>query len=138
MLIHSAAGGVGLAAIQIAKMIGAEIFATCGSPEKRKFLIEKHGIPDSHIFSSRDTSFSDELLTLTKRRGADVVLNSLTGDLLQESWRCIAKFGRFVEIGKRDMIYSAKLCMREFLRCTSFTAMDLGELWLEREPLLLQ
>ena len=119
-------------------MIGAEIFATCGSPEKRKFLIEEHGIPDNHIFSSRDTSFGDGILTLTKGRGVDVILNSLTGDLLQETWRCIAKFGRFVEIGKRDLLNSAKLCMRGFLRCTSFTTMDLGELWFERQPLLLQ
>lgn len=130
--------GVGLATIQIARIRGAEIFATCGSPEKRKFFIEEHGILYNHIFSSRDTSFGDGLLTLTKGRGVDVVLNSLTGDLPQETWRCIAKFGRFIEIGKRDFLNGAKFSMRGFLRCTSFTAMDLEEFWIERQPLLLQ
>lgn len=117
-------------------MIGAEIFATCGSPEKRKFLTEEHGIPDDHIFSSRDTSFSNGIMTLTKGRGVDVILNSLTGDLLHETWRCIATFGRFVEIGKRDVLAQGKLSMRWFLRSTSFSSMDLGELWLEKHPLL--
>lgn len=75
---------------------------------------------------------------MTKGKGVDVILNSLSGDLLQESWRCIGKFGRFIEIGKREMLLAAKISMRWFLRSSSFTAVDLGELWLEKHPLLTQ
>jgi hypothetical protein len=77
VLIHSAAGGVGQAAIQLAQFIGAEIFATVSSEKKKKFLVEKCGIKESHIFNSRDYSFADGILRLTNQRGVDVVLNSL-------------------------------------------------------------
>ncbi|KAG9237170.1 reducing type I polyketide synthase 10 [Amylocarpus encephaloides] len=134
VLIHSAAGGLGLAALQIARLAGAEIFATVGTQEKRQFLIEKFGLKDDHIFSSRDSSFLSGILAATEGRGVDVVLNSLTGDLLHDSWRACAEFGRFVEVGKRDIVDGGKLDMAVFERGVTFTAFDLSNLfWSENE-----
>ncbi|KAG8157511.1 hypothetical protein KVR01_012553 [Diaporthe batatas] len=122
VLIHAAAGGVGQAAIMVAKHLGAEIFATVGTSEKRQMIRERYGIPDDHIFSSRDASFSAGVLAATGSRGVDVVLNSLAGPLLQESFNVLAPFGHFVEIGKRDLEINSYLEMRPFSRQVSFSA----------------
>ena len=104
VLIHSAAGGVGLASIQLAQWIGAEIFVTVGTEDKRQFLHEHHNIPFERMFSSRSTDFAREIMAATDDRGIDVILNSLTGELLDESWRICADGGKMVEIGKRDIV----------------------------------
>jgi acyl transferase domain-containing protein/NADPH:quinone reductase-like Zn-dependent oxidoreductase len=132
VLIHAASGGVGQAAIILAKSVGAEIFATVGSPEKRKFIRETYGIPDSHIFNSRDTSFAVDVMAATKGRGVDVLLNSLAGEILQESWNVMATLGRFVEIGKRDIQSNKRLEMENFGRAISFMAVDLIHLGMYR------
>lgn len=124
-LIHAAAGGVGQAAIQIAKSQDAEIFATVSSEEKRDLLINVYGIPKDHIFSSRDLSFAKGVKRMTQDRGIDVILNSLSGEALRRSWDCIAPFGRFVEIGSRDVFANANLNMGPFARSATFTAVDL-------------
>jgi len=111
-----------------------QIYATCGSPEKRQVLIQEHGIPDDHIFSSRDTSFREGLMASTNGRGVDIILNSLSGDLLHESLRCLAPFGRFLEIGKRDILLSGRIDLRWLLRNVHFVTMDLSELWVSRHP----
>jgi NADPH:quinone reductase-like Zn-dependent oxidoreductase/ubiquinone/menaquinone biosynthesis C-methylase UbiE len=128
VLIHAATGGVGQAAIVLAKLRGAEIFATVGTKEKRDFLVSKYGIAPDHIFSSRDTSFGPAVLAMTDGQGVDVVLNSLAGPLLQESFNCVAPFGRFVEIGKRDLEINSSLEMGAFNRAVSFFHMDLLQL----------
>ncbi|KAJ5382317.1 hypothetical protein N7517_000228 [Penicillium concentricum] len=128
ILIHAAAGGVGQAAISLAKHIGAEIFVTVGSPKKRDFVHNTYGIPIDHIYSSRDTSFAQGIMSITNSRGVDVILNSLSGKLLQASWDCIAILGRFVEIGKRDIQQNRQLEMENFGRSVSFCAMDLVHL----------
>ncbi|KAF4556508.1 Highly reducing polyketide synthase azaB-like protein [Elsinoe fawcettii] len=125
ILIHAAAGGVGQAAIALAKLRNARIFATVGSTEKRQFLVDHHDIPESQIFSSRDASFVDGVLRATNGKGVDVILNSLSGTLLQETWRCIAELGRFVEIGKKDLEQSKYLDMNPFVKAASFTAVDM-------------
>ncbi|KUI61191.1 Lovastatin diketide synthase LovF [Cytospora mali] len=125
ILIHAAAGGVGLAAIQIAQLIGAEIYCTVGSQTKRDYLKDNYHIPDSHIFNSRDSSFLPDVLRATNQRGVDVVLNSLSGDLLTASWRCVAEFGTMVEIGKRDFQRRAKLPMEAFEANRTFTGLEL-------------
>ncbi|KAK3946253.1 reducing type I polyketide synthase [Diplogelasinospora grovesii] len=125
VLIHSAAGGVGQAAVMLAKLAGAEIFATAGSAAKRAFISEQYGIPEDHVFSSRDGSFARKIRQSTGGKGVDVVLNSLAGQLLHETWSCIAPFGRFVEIGKRDFEQNNNLQMSPFTRATSFFAVDL-------------
>ena len=92
ILIHSGAGGTGQAAIQIAQIIGLEIFVTVGSGEKKQLLIDTYKIPESHILYSRDLSFAQGIKRLTKR-GVDIVLNSLAGEGLVASWECIAPYG---------------------------------------------
>ncbi|KAI1176523.1 hypothetical protein F4777DRAFT_587930 [Nemania sp. FL0916] len=126
VLIHSATGGVGLAAVQIAKMVGAEIFATVGTPAKREFLQREYGIQDSHIFSSRDTSFAAGIMAATNNRGVDVALNSLVRELLAASWSVMANNGRHVEIGRTDIMEFGILDLNVFKRNTTFTAFDFG------------
>ncbi|EGE80204.2 polyketide synthase, variant 2 [Blastomyces dermatitidis ATCC 18188] len=125
ILIHSAAGGVGQAAIQYAQEIGAEIFATVSSVEKMEFLKKEYGILEDHIFSSRDTSFVQGIMRMTKNSGVDLVLNSLSQEALRKSFECVAPFGRFIEIGKKDLQAGGKLDMTPFLQNISFTGVDL-------------
>lgn len=125
ILIHSAAGGVGLAAITIAQYLKAEIYVTVGSEEKREFLAKNFGIPRDRMFSSRDISFAEDVMRATGGRGVDVLLNSLAGPLLQASWDCVAKLGRFIELGKQDSQGNKSLGMRNFSNSTSYIAMDL-------------
>ncbi|KAJ5887882.1 type I iterative PKS [Penicillium taxi] len=131
VLIHSACGGVGLAAIQVCRMIGAEIYVTVGTNEKVRYLTNVIKIPACRIFDSRSTSFLQGVLRETNGRGVDLVLNSLAGELLHASWRCVAKFGKMVEIGKRDFLGHGKLDMRAFLEHRSFCGVDLRMLSLE-------
>ncbi|KAI1203321.1 hypothetical protein F5X97DRAFT_330342 [Nemania serpens] len=126
VLIHSATGGVGLAAVQIAKMVGAEIFATVGTPAKREFLKSEYGIDDSHIFSSRDTSFAAGIMAATNGRGIDVSLNSLVRELLAASWSVMANNGRHIEIGRTDIMEFGILDLNVFKRNTTFSAFDFG------------
>ncbi|KAL8724488.1 MAG: hypothetical protein Q9166_007922 [cf. Caloplaca sp. 2 TL-2023] len=132
VLIHSAAGGVGQLAIQMGQRIGAIIYVTVGTDEKKRFLMEKYNIPEDHILSSRNTSFAQGIMRLTCNRGADVVLNSLSGELLTASWDCIASFGRFVEIGKKDIHSHASLPMFPFRKNVSFGAVDLDHMHIEK------
>lgn len=105
VLIHSAAGGVGLAAVQLAQRAGAVIFGTAGTEEKRRYLAS---IGVQHVMDSRATTFAEEILQATGGRGVDVVLNSLSGDAVESSIRALAPDGRFVEIGKRDIWSDAR------------------------------
>jgi acyl transferase domain-containing protein/NADPH:quinone reductase-like Zn-dependent oxidoreductase len=100
VLIHAAAGGVGLAAIQVARSAGAEIFATAGSDSKRDYL---RSLGIQHIMDSRSTAFAQQIMQATAGRGVDVVLNSLIGDAIPKSFEVLAPGGRFVELGKRDV-----------------------------------
>ncbi|MBN1489666.1 MAG: SDR family NAD(P)-dependent oxidoreductase [Phycisphaerae bacterium] len=106
VLIHAAAGGVGLAAVQLARHAGAEIYATAGSPRKRRFL-KSLGI--QHVMDSRSLDFADEIMRLTNRRGVDIVLNSLAGEFITRSMAVLAPNGRFVEIGKADIWDEARI-----------------------------
>ncbi|KAH8903179.1 polyketide synthase [Coniochaeta sp. PMI_546] len=132
ILIHAASGGVGQAAIQLAQMIGADIYATVGTAEKKQLLIDTYSIPEEHIFFSRNTDFGQTVRAATGGRGVDVVINSLAGDLLRESWDCLAPFGRFVEIGKRDIISNTRLEMAKFEHNCTFSSVDLTLVSAER------
>jgi acyl transferase domain-containing protein/NADPH:quinone reductase-like Zn-dependent oxidoreductase/SAM-dependent methyltransferase len=101
VLIHAAAGGVGMAAVQLAQRAGAEIFATAGSPEKRAFL-KSLGV--QHVMDSRSLDFADEIMRITGERGVDVVLNSLAGEFIPKSLSVLADGGRFLEIGKSGLL----------------------------------
>ncbi|KAK8033522.1 polyketide synthase [Apiospora marii] len=126
VLIHSAAGGVGLAAIQLAQYKKADVFVTVGTEDKRKFLSANFGIPANRMFSSRSTQFAQEIMIETDGRGVDVILNSLTGELLDASWRIMADGGNMIEIGKRDIVDRNTLAMEPFDRNCSFRAIDLS------------
>ncbi|KAI1348370.1 reducing type I polyketide synthase [Xylaria sp. FL0043] len=126
VLIHSATGGVGISAIQLCQYIGAEVFATVGTQEKRDFLKTHYGIPDENIFNSRNSQFAQKILEQTDGYGVDIILNSLAGDLLDESWRIIATGGTMVEIGKKDILDRNVLSMEPFNRNASFKALDLS------------
>jgi acyl transferase domain-containing protein/NAD(P)-dependent dehydrogenase (short-subunit alcohol dehydrogenase family)/acyl carrier protein len=129
VLIHAGAGGVGLAAIQIAKAVGAEIFATAGSDEKRDFLRD---IGVHHVMNSRTLEFADEIDRITEGRGVDVVLNSLPGDAIDASLKSLAAYGRFVEIGKIDIYADRPLGLSPFQDNLSYTAVDLDRLFRQR------
>ncbi len=132
VLIHSAAGGVGLAAVQLARHLGAEIFATAGSREKRAYLAAM-GI--KHVMDSRSLAFAGEVISATGGRGLDVVLNSLAGEFLVKSLALLRPTGRFVELGKVDFYENTRLGLGPFSRGLSFLGVDLGFL-LESEPQL--
>ena len=101
VLVHAATGGVGMAAVQIARHLGAEVFATA-SPAKHDAL-RQMGLDDAHIASSRDAEFADRMLRATGGAGVDMVLNSLAGELVDASLRVLSKGGRFIELGKTDV-----------------------------------
>ncbi|KAI1817704.1 acyl transferase/acyl hydrolase/lysophospholipase [Poronia punctata] len=132
VLIHSACGGVGIAAIQLCQSLGATVYATVGNQEKIKFLQDNFNIPRAHIFNSRDASFLHRLMEQTGGRGVDVVLNSLAGDLLHASWQCVAKFGKMIEIGKKDMIGGGHLRMEAFEANRSFFGVQLSKICANR------
>ena len=136
VLIHAAAGGVGQAAIILAQMLGADIMVTVGSAEKKDYLMKQYGIPEERIFFSRDTSFAAQVQAATGARGVDVVLNSLAGDSLLATWQCLASFGRFVEIGKRDIVTNTRLEMGQFAKNVTFSSVDLVVVLAERPKLM--
>jgi NADPH:quinone reductase-like Zn-dependent oxidoreductase/malonyl CoA-acyl carrier protein transacylase/ubiquinone/menaquinone biosynthesis C-methylase UbiE len=125
VLIHSASGGTGQVALQVAQMVGAEVFATVGYESKKQLLMDEYNIPADHIFYSRDTSFAQGIMRITDGYGVDVVLNSLVGESLRASWDCIAPYGRMIEIGKAEINANASLPMASFAKNTLFAGVDL-------------
>lgn len=133
VLIHAAAGGVGQAAVQLALYMGLVVYVTVGTEDKRQLIMDQYGIPGEHIFNSRDTSFAKGISRVTNNRGVDCVLNSLSSEFLRVSFGCLATFGRFIEIGLRDISDNMRLDMRPFRKSTTFTFCDLHTL-LEEDP----
>lgn len=125
LLIHGAAGGLGMAAIQIARHLGAEVFATAGSDEKRDFL-SLSGV--THVYNSRDCSFVNEILADTKGEGIDVVINSLAGEAMRQSIALLRPFGRFLELGKRDFVENTSLGLKPFKENISYFAIDADQM----------
>lgn len=135
ILIHSAAGGVGMAAVQIAQWIGAEIFATAGNDEKREFL---RSLGIQQVMDSRSLTFADEVMKCTKGKGVNVVLNSLGGEFIPKSLGVLGRYGRFLEIGQRDILNNSQLGLQPFEKRLSFFAIQVepelpnfSELWRE-------
>lgn len=121
ILIHSASGGVGLAAVQIAQWIGAEIFATAGNPEKREFL---HSLGIKYVMNSRSYDFADDVIKHTEGQGVDLVLNSLGGEFIPKSLSTLAPYGRFLELGRRDILNNNQLSLLPFEKNLSFFAVN--------------
>ncbi|XP_038061904.1 hybrid PKS-NRPS synthetase pytA-like [Patiria miniata] len=126
VLIHSACGGVGLAAIQIAKMVGAEIIATAGTKEKRKYLQDTLGL--TYVTDSRSDQFYTDVMRWTGGQGVDVILNSLAGKLLHKGFALLKPEGRFCEIGKRDILQNSTLQMSPLMNNVSFLSCQIDAL----------
>ena len=122
VLIHSATGGVGLAAVSIAKMIGARIYTTAGSAAKRELL---SGFGVEYVGDSRSVEFAEEILDATDGHGVDVILNSLSGEAIRRGVQILAPGGRFVELGKRDVYADAQLGLASLAKSASFAVVDL-------------
>ncbi len=129
VLIHAGAGGVGLAAIQIAQHLGAEVFASAGSDAKRDFL---RSLGIRHVYSSRSVAFADEILQATERQGVDVVLNSLPGEAITKSLSILRAYGRFLEIGKTDIYQNRMIGLLPFQDNLSYFAIDLDRMLRQR------
>jgi NAD(P)-dependent dehydrogenase (short-subunit alcohol dehydrogenase family)/acyl carrier protein len=140
ILVHAAAGSTGQMAVKIAKMLGAEVYVTVGSEEKRLLVTDLQGlgIPESHVFYSRDTSFAKGIMRATAGYGVDVVLNSLSGRGLRATFECMAPYGRFVDIGKSDIMANSSLPMASFARNISFASADLHYIVLTNAKLTRQ
>jgi acyl transferase domain-containing protein/NADPH:quinone reductase-like Zn-dependent oxidoreductase/NADP-dependent 3-hydroxy acid dehydrogenase YdfG/acyl carrier protein len=132
ILIHGAAGGVGIAAIQFAKYRGAEIFATAGSDEKRDVV---RMLGADHVMDSRSLAFADEILARTDGQGVDVVLNSLAGEAINRNLRVLRPFGRFLELGKRDYYENTRIGLRPFRNNIAYFGIDADQLMAERPEL---
>ncbi|MCJ1389265.1 hypothetical protein MMC18_002121 [Xylographa bjoerkii] len=143
VLIHSGAGGLGQALIQVAKYLGLEIFVTVGSEAKKKLLMDEYNVQGDHVFSSRTLSFSQGIKRMTRGRGVDVVVNTLSGEGLRTSWECIAPsgntpcfhkagsttsnfelLGRFIEAGLKDILSHGSLPMFQFAKNAMFASVD--------------
>ncbi|HXZ17474.1 MAG TPA: SDR family NAD(P)-dependent oxidoreductase [Roseiarcus sp.] len=124
-LVHGGAGGVGLAALQIAQWRGARVLATAGSAEKRA-LLRALGAEDA--FDSRSGAFVDAVMRATDGRGVSVVLNSLAGEAMERSFGLLQPFGRFVELGKRDYVADTPVGLRPFRRNLTYFGVDLDQL----------
>jgi phthiocerol/phenolphthiocerol synthesis type-I polyketide synthase C len=135
ILIHGAAGGVGLAAVQYALWVGAEIFASAGSVEKREFL---RRIGADHVVDSRSLAFADDIREITHGEGIDVVLNSVAGDAIHKGLSILRPYGRFVELGKRDFYSNSKLGLQPFCNNIQFFGVDLDRLLVDRPALSKQ
>jgi phthiocerol/phenolphthiocerol synthesis type-I polyketide synthase C len=135
VLIHGAAGGVGVAAIQVAKWCGAEVFATAGSDEKRNFV---RMLGAEHVFDSRSLAFAEQIHKATEGRGVDVVLNSLAGEAINRNFRVLKPFGRFLELGKRDFYENTRVGLRPFRNNISYFGIDADQLMSERPELTQQ
>jgi len=125
VLVHGGAGGVGLAALQIARSRGARVFATAGTPAKRSLL---RLLGAEAVFDSRGLDFAAEALALTDGRGIDVALNSLAGEAMERTLEIMAPFGRFVELGKRDFYANTRIGLRPLRRNVAYFGADLDAL----------
>ena len=130
VLIPAGAGGVGLAAAQIALALGGRVIATASSPEKHSFLHE-WGV--EHVLPSRSLDFAQGVLEITGGQGVDVVLNSLSGDYISKSLDVLAPYGRFIELGKRDIYEDRRVGLKAFRHNISYFAVDLAAL-IEEKP----
>ena len=132
VLIHAAAGGVGMAAVRLAQQAGAEIFATAGSSRKRA-LLRSIGVP--HVLDSRTLDFADQIMNLTEGRGVDIVLNSLAGEFIPKSLSVLAPKGCFLEIGKTGIWDQSQVT--RFKPDADYFVFYLGDI-VDAEPGLIQ
>ena len=136
ILIHNATSNVGLAALQLAKASGASIYATVSAESEALHLVENYGLPMSQIFRDTDDSFGKQVMQATDGKGVDVVLNSLSGDLLHATWKCVAEFGKMIELGTSDLVGAGKLELSAFLDGRSYTGVNLDALVAKKQSIV--
>ncbi|MBF6181646.1 type I polyketide synthase [Nocardia otitidiscaviarum] len=129
VLVHGAAGGVGSAAVQIAKLHGATVIGTASTDERRAYVLDQGA---DHVLNSRSLNFADDVLGLTDGRGADVVISTAPGEILRRNFKAVAEFGRIVEIGKADIYGGGVLDMRLFDKNVSYHSFDLDRMLAKR------
>lgn len=132
VLIHASTGALGQALIMMCQNVGSRIFATVGTLEKKAFLMTTFRIPEDHIFYSRDSSFKEGVMRATGGKGVDVVFNSLSSELQRVTWECIAPFGRFIELGRRDFIVNSRLEQSRFRDNVTFVGLDYRHMTIAR------
>ncbi len=132
VLIHGGAGGVGLAALQVAQWRSARVIATAGTPEKRALLA---ALGADHVLDSRSLAFAGDVRALTGGEGVDVVLNALAGEAMEKSLALVKPFGRFLELGKRDFYGHTAIGLRPFRRNVSYFGIDADQLLAARPAL---
>ncbi|MFI1801207.1 SDR family NAD(P)-dependent oxidoreductase [Streptomyces sp. NPDC020379] len=125
VLVHGGAGGIGLAVLQYARLCGARVIATAGTPAKRE-LLRHLGV--DHVLDSRSLDFAAETMELTGGAGVDVVVNSLAGEAITRSLELLRPGGRFIELGKRDIYENKPLLLRPFRNNIAFFGVDLTTL----------
>jgi NADPH:quinone reductase-like Zn-dependent oxidoreductase/malonyl CoA-acyl carrier protein transacylase/ubiquinone/menaquinone biosynthesis C-methylase UbiE len=136
ILIHQGAGGVGQMALAIAQYIGAEVYATVGSAEKKKAIAEYYQIPSDKILCGDQISSSEDLLNVSGGRGYDVVVNTRSNETLDASWKCLRPNGRFVNLALTEILYDHRLSMKPFNKGASFFSVDLEALMKDKPQLL--
>lgn len=135
VLIHPGLGDFDIAAITLAQKMGAVVYTTCRSEVEREYLVNELGLTSAHIFSLQDASFIQDIMTATGHRGVNVIIKSVADELMHEGWQsCLADFGRFVEIGKRELRDAGRLDTRAFSRNVTLTTFDLSELYYAKDP----
>ncbi|POM23323.1 Phthioceranic/hydroxyphthioceranic acid synthase [Actinomadura rubteroloni] len=133
VLIHSATGGVGLAAVNVARRLGAQILATAGTETKREYL---RSLGIRHVMDSRSLDYAEQVQQITGGRGLDVVLNALAGPAQAAGLELLARQGRFIEIGKRDIYENTRLGLLPFRRNITFSSVDIA-LLMQKAPALI-
>jgi NADPH:quinone reductase-like Zn-dependent oxidoreductase len=126
VLIQSASGGLGLAAIELARAKGAEVFVTAGTPDKIRYLVEEMNVPPENVFSSRDASDVPRMIKATRNDGFDVILSTAQGDMLYESLKALAPLGHLIDVGRMDVTSSKSIALELFQKSAGFTSFDLG------------
>ncbi|RAH81576.1 polyketide synthase [Aspergillus japonicus CBS 114.51] len=133
ILIHSGAGGVGIAAIQVAKLFGARIYATAGNPQRRAWIQGIDGV--EAVFDSRSVTFSDEVKKVTHGKGVDLVLNSSNGNIFSQSIACLAPFGRCLQLGKSDVYRNMRVGLQQFRKNCTLFVVDVDSLAVQKPEL---
>ncbi|KAF2740098.1 ketoacyl-synt-domain-containing protein [Polyplosphaeria fusca] len=126
VLIQSATGGLGLAAMQIARSVGAEIFATAGTDQKMLHLQQECGLSSDRVFSSHGVADLSTTMQAVGNRGFDVILSSSNGEMMHETWNCLAPRGRFIDVGRVDVQRHRDMAMQVFSRNATFSSFDLS------------
>ncbi|MGA9874120.1 MAG: SDR family NAD(P)-dependent oxidoreductase, partial [Rhodococcus sp. (in: high G+C Gram-positive bacteria)] len=132
VLIHGAAAGMGLAAVQVARILGARVIATAGDDERRAVAREAGA---HEVLASRSLDYTEQIMTLTDGRGVDVVFNSSPGEIMAQNLHCAAEFARIIEIGKADIYFGGVMDLKPFDRNLTFHAVDMDRMF-EHKPAL--